>query len=267
MEGYQNGDGHLLDQIALVPLGDEQKTVLGMINLNCVADLGGGGSPFVFKSLFTNFPIYGSYAEMINGPTPTTRWIEGDAVNSTNSDADRYAQDLADSVTYAVANGNQPRRTAIFPVSGGTGSRTGRLIPASGNDAQREEVICRIINILKWSRQKTRRATVLVLAQTIQDVGGANLERYLPNDDSVLMDSGFKPYDAYGKSKWIEPALFKNVASIRSAYQNRTVAYKQYDNFYDRITGEAKVIVRLEWDDSAYGGKGAWKVTRKEYAE
>ena len=266
MGDYSAGDGHLLDQVALVPQNEQNRTVLGMINLNCVADLSGGGAPFVFKSLFTDFPIYGSIENMRNGST--TGILRGRAVNSNDSDADRYAQDLVDSVTYALQNGNQPRRTAIFPNSGTSGSRTGRLIPTTGNDAQREEVICRVINILKWSRQQTRRATVLALAQTIQDVGGATLERNFPGDDnSVLMDSGFKPYDAYDGAKWIEPPLYASATGIRNAYKSRAVDFKQYDNFYDRITGEAKVVVRLEWDDSANDGQGAWKVTRKEYAE
>ena len=39
------------------------------------------------------------------------------------------------------------------------------------------------------------------------------------------------------------------------------------DNFLDQVTGEAKLIVRLEWDESANNNKGAWKITRKEYAE
>lgn len=266
MADYSAGDGHLLDQVSLVRQEDERATVLGMINLNCVADLGSGGSPFVFKSLFTNFPIYGSIENMRNGTS--TGILTGKAVNSTDSDADRFAQDLVDSVTYAVQNGNQPRRTAIFPNSASSGSRTGRLIPTSGTDAQREEVICRVINLLKWGRQQTRRATVLALAQTIQDVGGVTLERNLANDDSVLMDSGFKPYDAYGNSsKWMQSTLYTNARSIYDAYKSRSVGYKKYDNFYDRITGEAKVVVRLEWDDSANDNQGAWKVTRKEYAE
>ena len=265
MADYSAGDGHLLDQVSLVRQEDERATVLGMINLNCVADLGSGGSPFVFKSLFTNFPIYGSIQNMRNGSSTGT--VRGKAVNSTDSEADRYAEDLVDSVTYAIKNGNQPRRTAIFPGSASSGSHSGRLFPTNGSDAQREEVVCRVVNILKWGRQQTRRATVLVLAQTIQDVGGVTLERNLPNDDSVLMDSGFKPYDAYGGSKWIQPTLYPSAKSIYDAYKSRAVAYKKYDNFYDRITGEAKVVVRLEWDDSANDHQGAWKVTRKEYAE
>ncbi|MDD6338697.1 MAG: hypothetical protein PUC15_10000 [Lentisphaeria bacterium] len=266
MGDYSAGDGHLLDQVALVSQDEQTRTVLGMINLNCVADLGSGGAPFVFKSLFTDFPIYGSIQNMRNKST-TVPVLKGRAVNSTDSDADRYAQDLVDCVTYAVKNGNQPRRTGIFPGSASSGSSNGRLFPTSGNDAQREEVVCRIINLLKWGRQQTRRATVLVLAQTIQDVGGVTLERNLPNDNSVLMDSGFKPYDAYGESKWIQPALYPSAASIYNAYKKRSVKFKNYDNFYDRITGEAKVVVRLEWDDSANDHQGAWKVTRKEYAE
>ena len=55
--------------------------------------------------------------------------------------------------------------------------------------------------------------------------------------------------------------------NIRSRLKKRTVQYKTYDNFYDEITGEAKIIVRLEWDESANDNNGAWKITRKEYAE
>ncbi|MBR3688008.1 MAG: hypothetical protein IKL85_02915, partial [Lentisphaeria bacterium] len=56
-------------------------------------------------------------------------------------------------------------------------------------------------------------------------------------------------------------------ATVRSTYEKRGVKLDYYDNFYDQITGETKIIVRLEWDESANDNKGAWKVTRKEYAE
>jgi len=276
MNDYKYGDGHLLDQVSLVETNERNKTVVGMINLNCVAGFDGGGSPFVFKSLFTDFPIYETYRNMRDnsGASGAQRTLTGDAVNSSNSgsnSADAYAQDLADSVTYAIHSQWQPRRTAIFPNSN-NGSRTHMLIPITGTDAEREEVICRIINILKWSRQQTRKATVLALAQTIQDVGGATLERYFSekttDNEAIMMDSGFKPYDGNGQStRWIQPPLLNSASKIRNAYKSRPVGYRKYDNFYDRITGEAKVLVRLEWDDSAYDGKGAWKVTRKEYAE
>ena len=104
-----------------------------------------------------------------------------------------------------------------------------------------------------------------MLAQTIKDVGGAQLERVLPEKDiDVWRDSGFQAYD--NSSKKTNPSSV-TVATLRSTYEKRSVDLKQYDNFYDQITGEAKIIVRLEWDESANDNKGAWKVTRKEDAE
>ena len=91
------------------------------------------------------------------------------------------------------------------------------------------------------------------------------LERVLSDKDvDVWRDSGFQAYDNSNKKTGTSST---SAASIRSAYEKRTVELNKYDNFYDQITGEAKVIVRLEWDASANDNKGAWKVTRKEYAE
>ena len=126
----------------------------------------------------------------------------------------------------------------------------------------------RVVNLLKWNKQQTKRATVLVLAQTIRDVGGPTLMRTMPERDLELMrDAGYLEYSSGNLSNKSTIPTGMTAASIRSTYASRATAYKQYDNFYDVITGEAKVIVRLEWDESANDNKGAWKVTRKEYAD
>ena len=106
-----------------------------------------------------------------------------------------------------------------------------------------------------------------MLAQTIKDVGGVSLEKSFPtdNDTEVWRDSGYRPFDTTKSGRTVPATV--TVSSLRSTYAKRSVAFKQYDNFYDQITGEAKIIVRLEWDASANDNKGAWKVTRKEYAE
>jgi len=268
MEAYQNGDGHLLDQVALASSTDRTNDgVLGMINLNCVATFGGGSAPFAFKSLFTGFPIYQTFENMNkSGDSGKVSVINGDSVDSENSDADAFASDLSEAVTYAISQGNLPRRTAVFPTSyPASGSQMDRIIKRNVPDAEAEEVLCRVINLLKWNRQPLKRATVLVLAQTIKDVGGASLERVLPEKDvDVWRDSGFQAYD--NSNKKTNPSSV-TVSTLRSTYEKRGVDLKQYDNFYDQITGEAKIIVRLEWDASANDNKGAWKITRKEYAE
>ena len=267
MDSYAKGDGHLLDQVALTRstsrVGDY---VIGMINLNCVATFGAGRSPFTFKSLFTNFPLFRSFAAMNDG-RPDGGFIRGSHVDSDNGgdlDADAYAKDLSEAVTYAIANGHYLRRTAVFPTKYPSSGQMEKIIPANVPDAQAEEVFCRVVNLLKWNKEQIRRATVLVLAQTIKDVGGANLEKVLPkNDEELLLDAGFQSYSSDKRT-----STDRNMASnIRTNYEKRAVAFQQYDDFYDEITGEAKVIVRLEWDESANNNTGAWIITRKEYVE
>ena len=267
MEGYQNGDGHLLDQVALARSTERADDyVIGMINLNCVATFGGSSAPFAFKSLFTNFPVYRSYAAMNDGRA-AGGVIGGDSIDSDktgNMDADAYAKDLSEGVTYAISQGSFLRRTAVFP-SSYPSSQMEKLIPANVPDAQAEEIFSRVVNLLKWNKQQTKRATVLVLAQTIKDVGGASLEKVLSDDDvDVMRDAGFQSFESTAKNT---AASSMTAGKVRSTFRKRGVAFKQYDNFYDEITGEAKLIVRLEWDESANDNNGAWKITRKEYAE
>ncbi len=265
MENYERGDGHLLDQIALARSTENANDyVIGMINLNCVATFGGSSAPFAFKSLFTNFPVYRSFAAMNNGRAEGGV-IGGGSVDSDNADADAYAKDLSEAVTYAISQGSYFRRTAVFPASYPAENQMEKIIPANVPDAQAEEIYSRVVNLLKWNKQQTKRATVLVLAQTIKDVGGdISLEKVMSDKDAdVLRDSGFQSFESTNKNT----ASSMTAAKIRSTFKKRNVKFRQYDDFYDEITGEAKIIVRLEWDESANDNNGAWKVTRKEYAE
>jgi len=273
MEAYQNGDGHLLDQVALTSSTQNASDwVLGMINLNCVATFGGNSAPFAFKSLFTNFPVYKTYAAMnsyTGGKYEPS--IKGDSVDSNksgNMDADALAADLSEAVTYAISQGNYLRRTAVFPTSYPASGQMENIIKQGVPDAEAEEIFCRVVNLLKWNKQPLKRATILVLAQTIKDIGGVSLERNMPDRDLDLMrDAGFLAYKSGNVNSYKTAPSAVTAATVRSSYAKRAVTLKQYDNFYDQITGEAKIIVRLEWDESANGNKGAWKVTRKEYAE
>ena len=270
MDAYQNGDGHLLDQVALTTQNRINMPVLGLINLNCVASFGGSSAPFTFKSLFTDFPVFRTYAAMNSGTAAGT--IKGEAVDSDKNgdmDADALAADLSEAVTYATSHGNLPRRTAVFPTQyPSSGSQMEKIIKKNVNDAEAEEIFCRVVNLLKWNKQPLRRATILVLAQTIKDVGGASLERVLADKEAdLLYDAGFRAFSNDANGRVLNVNSTMSASAVHTAYDSRTVALKQYDNFYDEITGEAKIIVRLEWDESANDNKGAWKITRKEYAE
>ncbi len=268
MDRYDYGDGHLLDQVALARSTENVNDyVIGQINLNCVATFGGSSAPFAFKSLFIDFPVFRSFAAMNDGRAEGGT-IKGDSVDSDktgNMDADSFAKDLSEAVTYAISKGNYLRRTAVFPTSYPSSDQMEKIIPSNVPDAQAEEIFSRVVNLLKWNKQQTKRATILVLAQTIKDVGGASLEKVLSDKDvDVMRDSGFQSFESTSKNTG---GSTMTADKVRSTYKKRSVAFKQYDNFYDEITGEAKIIVRLEWDESANDNNGAWKVTRKEYAE
>ena len=190
MDRYDYGDGHLLDQVALAR-GTENANdyVIGMINLNCVATFGGSSAPFSFKSLFIDFPVFRSFAAMNNGNAEGGT-IKGDSVDSDkngNMDADAFAKDLSEAVTYAISKGNYLRRTAVFPTSYPSSDQMEKIIPSNVPDAQAEEIFSRVVNLLKWNKQQTKRATILVLAQTIKDVGGASLEKVLSDKDVDVM--------------------------------------------------------------------------------
>ena len=273
MGKYEDGDGHILDQVALTgSTEDTDDSVLGMINLNCVASFGGSSAPFAFKSLFTRFPVYQTYENMNkSGVSGRVSLIEGDSVDSEKTgktDADTYARDLSEAVTFAISHGHYLRRTAVLPTTyPASGSQMENIIPKNVPDAQAEEIFCRVVNLLKWNRQQTKRATVLVLAQTIRDVGGdsLSLNKAKPSNKSsdLLRDTGFQAYSSASKKILNTSGDIPDAAS----YYSRNVKFRQYDPLFDQITGEAKIIVRLEWDESANNDNGAWKVTRKEYAE
>ena len=267
-EDYKYGDGHLLDCVALATPDHIKDPVLGMINLNCVASFGGGNAPFAFKSLFTNFPIYKTFENMNqSGTAGKVSVVKGKSVDSDlegDLDADTFARELSEAVTDAIRRGHLPRRTAVFPEKY-SDSLMEHIIKRNVPDAESEEIFCRIVNLLKWNKQPIRRATVLVLAQTIRDLGGPGvtsvaLSRTPPEtEDEMWLDSGFQSYD--------KASGFRTGSSVSTSMYNCNVKYNQYDNLFDQITGEAKVIVRLEWDGSANNNKGQWIITRKEYAE
>ena len=274
MAEYEKGDGHLLDQIALATSTDRaEDKVIGMINLNCVA--AAGNAPFTFRSLFTGFPIYQTFENMNKSEIQST--LEGKSVDSLDGDADIYAAELAAGASYASENKFAPRRTAVFPETfpAGSANPMTHIIPQGVPDARSEEIFCRVVNLLKWNKEQTRRATILVLAQTIQDTGSLSgtvtLEKILPKSDTdLLREAGFQVFsDSSNKKRTTDMSVsdVRGNSGSMTNYYKRDVSYKAYDNFYDQITGEAKLIVHMEWDESADNGNGAWKITRKEYAE
>lgn len=240
---YADGDGHLLDQLVMTPMTEEaDRRTLGKINLNCIdrLDLDATNSPLGFRTLFNEMKLAKDYETLDSGASTET------------IDKKAYAQALAKRVSEIVKTDKTiKRRTALFPnASGSAGSEWNVLFPNSGTDAEREELICRTINLLKWN-QLVDEATVVVLAQSIKDVGGLTLGKTWPDNDKERMYA----------AGYYNPGNDRTFGSKSVSSGECSTTYGKYDIGFDSITGEAKAVYRIHRDNS-----GKWIIAGKEYA-
>lgn len=266
---YTDGDGHMLDHVTLQDVALFKQPDPGYINLNTSADFEGEAAPFVFKALFNNFPqtTNGDYAALdkYTGTSASNiNLIEAGSIDSTTYAADKCAQQLVEAVSRVLKEYEGPiRRTSVMPGPNGKNADAFNLIiPTTGSDAQREEIFPRIVNLLKWTRQKTTEATILAIAQTIQDVGGgvSLTFEYPPELTSTASWSLH-----YGNSNFDGDTLITPITNAIPKNGTSTVEFGKYDLGFDHILGESKLLVRLKWDNKANNNLGAWKIVEKEY--
>ncbi len=237
---YDKGDGHLLDQITMNPMSDEDsRRVLGKINLNCInwmdVESSTDFAPMSFRTLFNNLKLARSYTALDDGEA-------SDAVT-----AETCAKALAARVIEIVNDSSSiKRRTAIFPDAPGNGDES-IFLNDEVTDARREELICRIMNLLKWD-QMPNQATVLVLAQSIRDVGGLSISPRRPDDST--------------QAKYVKGFYDPDTGDFGSEQSDSTSSsIGTYDQGIDLISGEAKAIYRIRRD-----AQGKWIIAEKEYA-
>ena len=247
---YGEGDFRILDQVtmqggtAYTPLG-----LFGKVNLNAP---GTSTRRFVFDSLFRKMPWSTSgYAR-----TSTTE-VPGD-----------NARVLANKLGTAPNFVKLYRRTDIYQAPSGAAfwdmmSKS----PVDGSDlttdAQQEQLIGRTIG-LTTADTTPDSATVIVLAQSIKDMGG-NADVYPDWDengsvsgntgtDKAKLKAGYYSYAEDGSSI-TNPGFFPVPSNIPNKV---TAKFGRYDNGADRITGETRLVGRLLYDRV----QGKWKIVQ-----
>jgi len=274
MGNYEDGDGTLLDQVTIFDVNQERRTDSGFINLNTSTGYEAAVAPVTFKVLFNDFPktTTGNYAALDSYTGGTASGIEilsRGTMDSDDKKADLYANDLMNGVGFAreeyEKNKDYPlRRTSVMP--GPNGAHSGdmsNLFPTTGNDAQREEVFSRIVNLLEWNYQKSASATILVIAQTLRDFGGVASQTYIPTTQS---ETGIAVADY--KKILLGLKTFNGKNMTTKTFEPATSStFNKYDIGLDQILGESRIIVQLTWDNKANNNKGAWKITRKQYVQ
>ena len=131
------------------------------------------------------------------------------------------------------------------------------------NKAEREQFICKFINLTK--AEPADSVTVVVLAQSVKDVAGTFYKDWNSNgsnNEKTLDTDNAKK--AYGY--WSFDGNFKMYVPAICTAQPINAVKGTYEPGIDTITGESKLIATLYWDPVAQGTSGRWVVQRIEYS-
>ena len=239
---YGKGDFRILDQVTMQGgTGYTPEAAFGKINLY-------KPSKFTFDSLFRGMPwqASGKYSDL----TETTSSI---------TDSGTLAEKLALTASIPLY-----RRTDIYQTPAAVTAFWDLIekSPVDGSalttDAQQEQLVGRFIG-LTTADAVPGDATVIVLAQTIQDLGGGAVV-YRDGWNEVL--AGYH-YNRAGDSTDKPPRAHSKLGDSGYSSTIPAAAYGTYDNGADRITGETKLVGRLLYDRETK----KWKIIQVKYED
>lgn len=248
---YEKGDFLLLDQVTFRAKNSVAYQQFGKINLLGPEAI----KQFSWDALFRD----GKLQDMYDSTTTTDLYAN-------DVELKKYVTNLQKGVEN-VNSGNIYRRSDIFR-NLGTGDFWTQFIPDSATtDAQQEQRICRFINLTKVHNQGFDSAIVVVMAQSIKDVGGGVV---LPVDwdedgepgsrsdaNMAATNAGLRTYDGTDAS-----TLF-GVGTVPAGNADVTADYGQYDMGVDKITGTAKMTAYFKYDNV----QKKWKLIRVKHEE
>lgn len=166
---------------------------------------------------------------------------------------DTQLNDFIDAMCVAAGNANMKRRSDVVNLIGPADSAKSYY---QNTDAAQEQLVSRFINLTKV--QKADQISVIILAQSIKDVGGVTLYKDWNKDGSnsgLTSSSDAKLLYHAGYARGNGTKFF--VPSSIPGTINTTLGV--YDNGADEITGEVKIISTYEMKN------GKWVNVSNEY--
>jgi len=126
---------------------------------------------------------------------------------------------------------------------------SGPLAATFDTSAKREEIIGKFINLTGTTSNTYR---IIILAQSIKDVGGATLSKDLNYDGKINATGATDTYDADGD------AIVSDTID-----ETESTTLGTYDQMFDEITAEQKIAVDLAYDSS----NNKWLILKYEYLD
>jgi hypothetical protein len=121
--------------------------------------------------------------------------------------------------------------------------------PVFDTAAKREEVIGKFINLTSTASNEYR---IIILAQTIKDVGGVTLSKDLNYDGKIDASGASDKYDADGDADTSD-----------TIDETKPTALDAYDPMFDEITAEQLVAVDVAYDATT----NEWQILKYEYLD
>ena len=278
---YSDGDANILDQIKMTA----ETTTRGKVNIRGVA---GDVAKALIYGMRCGVPLPNNGADGVAGnaddndaappPIADTNWTETTFYGSTLLDKTKAAEVAI--LAGAISGNNSLTRARVANATGlsdGNGS-AGKI--NQNTDAKKEEIIGKFINLTKSEIPSSDDLRLIVIAQTIKDVGGPLGTDIIISKDLNFDGSIADPYldlaiNNHYNLGYLFDADLNGVANDTSApiariphvYEKNThCQLGKYDPGIDEITGQQKILVRLKYDSTAPAGSKL-KIIKYEYVE
>jgi len=216
------GDANILSQVKMQPeLGR-----FGLVDINTK-------QKDILKMLLSGITI-GQTVEQMDDFTA------GTPLDPTSTDVQNLVNNIASS------NGAFRYRSEIANVPG---LCDGTVFPQLDTSAKREEIIGKFINLTSTTSNDYR---IIILAQTIKDVGGVTLYKDLNYDGKIDPSGAPDTYDADG-----------DVNTSDTIDERKDTSIDTYDPMFDEITAEQKIAIDIAYDATA----NKWKILKYEFMD
>jgi hypothetical protein len=214
------GDANILSQVKMQP----EMSRYGLVNINT-------NQQDVLKLLLSRIRI--GQTDLDNFATDGTELASSDVTQLANAI-------LNDNGSYSYRS---QAANALEPLTAGS------LASNFDTAAKREELLGKFINLTGTTSNTYR---IIILAQSIKDVGGATLSKDLNYDGKINATGATDTYDADGD------AIVSDTID-----ETESTTLGTYDQMFDEITAEQKIAVDLAYDDAT----NKWLVLKYEYLD
>lgn len=233
---YANGDANILDMVKMT--SDTQ--TYGKVNLNGCQYL--QEEKDVLRALFMNI-----YVDTVAAHYASDYYYDPGAQPASTQINEAKANTLVTALTTATNATKYKNRAEVASIS----SFTDGTVATQGNDAQKEAIIGKFMNLAK--AETVTEFTVLAIAQTIKDLGGVTGKKDLDGNGTISTASEVTAgRDLNGDGDATDTGISETISST---------TYGTYDMYADSILSEQKIMARVVCDPAT----GKFKIVRFEY--